>query len=356
MLKKLVITIGVILAVPVFALSALEWRTTLARPDIKPDIGINELRRVELNGVPQWVQIRGQNRANPTLLFLHGGPGAPMMAFGHEFQDRWEAEFNVVHWDQRGSGKSYFEQSVSPPQFDEMMADAEALVRWLQAHMGVERIYLLGHSWGSVLGAPLVLAHPEWFHAFIATGAVVDIPNSERLGYEYTLHYAQSRNDAQGIRALRNLEPYPDESGSYASEKVLELRRWQTRYGFGLSRRLGEESWSALARMAALSPDYSLHEATYFLRDLSAQWEPLNAFVNAYDIRRYGSRFEVPVVFLLGRHDWQTSSELAADFFWHELEAPHKRLVWLENSAHTPYIDEPEVFARELIAVRRLAR
>jgi hypothetical protein len=67
---------------------------------------IASLEQVVLNGVPQWILIRGR-RVKPIVLFLHGGPGMPSMFLAHAFQHSLERDFLVVHWDRRGAGKTY---------------------------------------------------------------------------------------------------------------------------------------------------------------------------------------------------------------------------------------------------------
>ena len=68
--------------------------------------GIDTLEQIELNGEKQWINIRGKNKSNPILLFIHGGPASPMMPVAWAFQNGWEDYFTVVQWDQRVSGKN----------------------------------------------------------------------------------------------------------------------------------------------------------------------------------------------------------------------------------------------------------
>ncbi len=137
--------------------------------------GIAALEKISLGGQPQWILIRGQDRALPVLLFLHGGPGMPMMYLAHTFQRHLEDSFVCVQWDQRGAGKSYY--SGMPTQnltVEQILKDAEELVQELQVRFGQNKIYLAGHSWGSYLGMLLIQRHPKLFHAYIGIGQVVD--------------------------------------------------------------------------------------------------------------------------------------------------------------------------------------
>ena len=59
--------------------------------------------------------------------------------------------------------------------------------------------------------------------------------------------------------------------------------------------------------------------------------------------------FDVPVFFILGRHDYQTPSVLAEPFF-NELTAPDKELFYFENSAHAPPWEEPDRFFQVMVS------
>jgi len=69
--------------------------------------GVQETFEVTLGGARQVVNVRGADRDNPVLIFVHGGPGAVEMPFAWAFQRPWEDVFTVVQYDQRGAGRSY---------------------------------------------------------------------------------------------------------------------------------------------------------------------------------------------------------------------------------------------------------
>lgn len=82
---------------------------------------------------------------------------------------------------------------------------------------------------------------------------------------------------------------------------------------------------------------------------LDHPWEEFRAF----DIDERLTRFDAPIVFMLGRHDWQVPAVLAARYF-DRIQAPAKRLIWFEGSAHTPPFEEPEHFNRVVVETLRL--
>jgi proline iminopeptidase len=124
--------------------------------------------KVTIGGIDQWVSIRGTNRRNPVLLLIHGGPGYVSMPMSWWFTRGWEEYFTVVQWDQRGAGKTYLlNPAVIGPTMtrERMLADAEELTTWIRHELGKEKIFVLGHSWGSYLGLELATRHPNWLYA-----------------------------------------------------------------------------------------------------------------------------------------------------------------------------------------------
>ena len=196
----------VAVAVGLFAWRSISIEHTRASRRIDPARGVDSMEAIELGGIKQWVQIRGRDRRNPILLFLHGGPAEPMMPFAYTFQSTLEGAFTVVQWDQRGAGKTYFANSpdiVTPTvTYDRISADAVELINYLRQRFNQPKVFVLGHSWGSMLGLPLVHDHPELIYAYIGTGQVINVRENERVGYQHVLEEATRRGDQKARRQL----------------------------------------------------------------------------------------------------------------------------------------------------------
>jgi pimeloyl-ACP methyl ester carboxylesterase len=140
-------------------------------PKIENDsTSIASLERIKLGGVDQWILIRGWNKSNPIVLFLHGGPGMPAMYLAHAFQRELEKHFVVVHWDRRGAGKSYLSGVEGDLSVRQTLDDTYELTRLLKNRLGKKKIYLVGHSWGTYLGMLAASEHPEYYSAYIGIG------------------------------------------------------------------------------------------------------------------------------------------------------------------------------------------
>lgn len=302
--------------------------------------GIDEAKAVEIGGIRQWITVRGRDRANPILLVLHGGPAAPDLPNRYLFEGPWTDYFTVVEWDQRGSGKTYElndPEKIAPTMHAErMLQDTEELVAYLRATYNKKKIFALGHSWGTVLGLNLAARKPDWLYAYIGVGQIINARESERICYEWVLNTARKAGDAQAIKELEAIAPYPEPNGALPLEKVNVERKWSVHYG-GLT--YNRQSYDFWWNAQKISPDYSetdfkaIHDGSAFSLSKLLPEEAATDFTKL-------TRLGCPVLIFAGRHDYTTASEPVRRWF-DKLQAPSKRWVWFENSAHMIYAEEP---------------
>lgn len=310
---------------------ALRAETAIRTPN-----GIDSLEPVELGGVDQWILIRGEDRANPVLLWLHGGPGQPTMMLAHRFERELVKRFVVVHWDQRGAGKS-FRASLRPEELtpERLIADTHELVLHLRERFDTPKIYLIGHSWGSELGALTVARYPALFHAYIGVGQAVSIPEGYKLVYPDLLERARATGNERAVRELEALGPPP-----YTSiEQLAVIGGWMAEFG-GLTQQRGR----GLLEEALLSPAYSLTDVAGYIQGASFSVQAMLDDLGQVNLLTQAPRIEVPVYIFQGRHDLASPAPLAERYF-DALEAPRgKQLIWFEQSAHAPPWEQPEQF------------
>jgi pimeloyl-ACP methyl ester carboxylesterase len=190
--------------------------------------GIDEAMFVPIGGINQWITIRGQNRDNPVVLFLHGGPGTPTNLLDFPFAKAWTASFTLVQWDQRGAGKTFGSGGTSATDMtiDRMTQDGIELAQYLRGHLQKNKIIIVGHSWGAILGVHMAKARPDLFYAYVGTGQVADARENEALNFARVL---QKAHDLGDTKALAELEA----SGSppYHVMKALTTQRiWAQAY------------------------------------------------------------------------------------------------------------------------------
>jgi proline iminopeptidase len=344
------------LAIPAFFLVAISgivlWREyrqheILASQAIGND-GIDADEVIDINGTRQAIQIRGQDKDAPVLLWVHGGPGYATMPFYYEFGPPLEKNFIVVHWDQRGAGKSYRlndpDAIAKTLKWEQMLDDTEAVLEYLHERFDGRKIVYVGHSWGSMLGTAIAHKRPDLLSVYVGTGQVVNMVDGERIGYEHTLAEVRRLGWAQDEQTLLKIAPYPDDT-MIMGEKHEVLREIQGRLGY-FAWRTKNPNWE-MFRSAFYSPAYSLGDIIAMLQGIELS-EPLNASNMWYDAKSFGQTFEVPVVYLVGRKDWLTPQPGLLEEYFEWIEAPSKQLIWFENSSHAPMFDEPEAFGQAM--------
>ena len=309
--------------------------------------GIEDLLAIPVNGAQQWLSIRGRDTRNPILLFLHGGPGSPTMPEAWAFQSPWEDFFTVVQWDQRGAGKTYASNdpvALAPTMnASQMQSDSEQVVQYLLNRFQKEKVFVLGHSWGSYLGIELAHRRPDLLHAYIGTGQIINMLRSEAEGFDFALNMAKSHNNLPAVRELEAIAPYPGAAG-LTIERIGAQRKWLMFYG---ALTYGRTDFQYDADAWSLSPDYSSRDLSlidkgglYSLHHLLGTLEQAN-FENL-------TEFTCPIFMFTGRHDYTTSHKVIEEWY-HRVNAPHKRLVWFEDSAHMVMLEQPGKYLDHLV-------
>lgn len=309
---------------------------------------------VELGGLKQWITLRGADRANPVLIYVHGGPGAAEMGRSWPYQRGWEDFFTVVQWDQRGTGKTLRDggEAANAARLtrEQMAQDLVELIAWVRQRPGVERVILVGHSWGNVIGMDAALRQPGWVSAYVGVGPLMALQANERAQYEALLAEARRRRDDTALAELQAIAPYPGE-GEIPFAKVNVARKWVMAYG-GLAAYRSDANF--YFRAARLSPYYGYED-----RLAIDQGGQLSVPALLPDMRRVDhTRIRAvafPMFMFLGRHDLTTPASVIEPWMA-QLKAPVKQIVWFEHSAHLAPHEEPGRFLVSLVErVRPLA-
>lgn len=310
-----------------------------ALSEIHTPNGVNEEINARIGGIDQALTIRGKDKANPILILVHGGPGTPEMGMSWTYQRGWEDYFTVVQWDQRGTGKTYLLNDPADVEgtfsIDRMKDDLIEVIDFVRTRLGQEKVVLLGHSWGTVIGLEAALERPDAVSVYIASGQVVNMRRNEQIGYEGTLAAARADANAEAIADLEALAPYPG-PGPLTIGRIGAQRTWLIHYGGTAAYRSNMDPWFRAIRLA---PEYSEDDRkSYDTGGLSAL-EALLPELTEVDFDTVAES-PVPVFMLLGRDDLNTPSSIAAEWM-DKLSAPVKATYWFEHSAHLSYMEEP---------------
>ncbi|MCT1479114.1 alpha/beta fold hydrolase [Microbacterium sp. p3-SID336] len=298
---------------------------------------------VELGGVEQFVSLRGRDATGPVLIVCHGGPALPSLPSSWIWQRGVEDFFTVVNYDQRASGKS---ARTAPDgldlTIDRYVEDLIELIEWLQTELGVTKVGVLGHSWGTIIGVTLAHRRPDLLWAYAAASQVICGPENEVESFQYALRSATAEGNEEALAQLRDLGEYPGPD-PLTTDRIVTCRRWAQYYG-GLS--AYRSDFGYFTESQELSPYYTDDELELIAVGQQATMPQVVPQLLGFDGRGLTS-FEVPIVQFLGRHDYTTPSAPVARWF-ETVTAPSKDVVWFENSAHLCMFEEPGKFVVSL--------
>lgn len=302
--------------------------------------GVDEARAVDIGGVRQWITVRGKDRRNPILLVIHGGPAAPELPNRYLWEPAWTDYFTVVEWDQRGSGKTFElndPAAVAPTMTKaRMIADAEEMVDYLRKTYAKKKIFVIGHSWGTVLGMELAERKPDALYAYIGAGQIINMTQGETAGYAWVLGQAKAAHNDQAIKELEAIAPYPEANGAIPIDKLGVDRKWEVYFG-GLTH--GRSTYDVWENAEKISPDYTADDFKAIDKGSAFTLPKLLSDLMAVDFTGV-TTLKCPVFIFAGRYDYTTPSEPVKRWF-DKVQAPEKKLIWFENSAHMMYVEEP---------------
>lgn len=322
----------------------LRYSTRIETPN-----GISSLEEITLGDLKQWIFIRGLDQNNPVLLFLHGGPGEPTMGMSssRRLDSGLIRYFTVVHWDQRGAGKSFNNQiPVDSMTLDRLVEDCSELIDYLRNRFDTRRVFIVAHSSGTVIGIKTAHKYPEKIHAYVGVAQIINDYEQQRISYDFVLEEAERTGNVKHQTAIKAIGPPPYET----PKKEYEKAKYIVQYG-GMMRDSSFWKMMGIILPYLTSPEYSLSEGIRTIlgrgRDFTtnALWKEIVDVNLTNEIES----MKVPIYFLEGKYDMITPTILVEDFY-NRLDAEKgKKLIIFEDSGHWPMLEEKEHYEDALV-------
>lgn len=330
-IKKLIKYIGVIIIIVlIIALFFPTWT-----PHIKGDNSISTLEQVEINGSNHEIMIRGNDKDNPVIIFVHGGPGCSEIPYAEKYQDLLETKFTVVNYDQRASGKSYhFSEDYTNLSSDVLVEDLLAMTDYISERLGKEKVILIGHSYGTYIGTQAAHKAPEKYEAYIGIGQISNQGESEIESLNYVINQARKAGNTDDVLYLEGVTEKIEKG------EMITPRNSVLKYG-GSVRLIDNPDGDNLGIL--LSSEYNLLDLIRYYRGVSFSQNVLVEEIFNDSLPTNVTQLELPVYFVMGKYDYMTTSNEAKKYF-DMIEADKKEFVTFEHSAHYPQFEEKEKF------------
>lgn len=305
---------------------------------------IATLEKIKLGGVDQWLIIRGHDVNKPVLLFLSGGPGASEAARVLRYNQELEKHFVVVILEQRGCGKSY--PSINPKSaltVKQYTADVVELSEMLRKRFDEDKIYLVGHSWGTIPGVYAARERPDLFHAYVSTSQMVNVRETDEMIYDMMLEHSRKTGDTRFVQTLE-AQGRPPYFGKSPIQPYATL--FGREYAVYEAPNIVDEEYRRNGDILMLmlqQPEYGWIDRVYYLLGLMNTFNVVYPQLQDMDFRRDATEFNLPVYMILGRHDMNNPSQPLEEYF-SLLQAPRKQLFFFEKSGHGMIWEERDLY------------
>lgn len=300
---------------------------------------IQEEKFVEINGVEQWITIKG-DKAKPAVLFIHGGPGSPISPYSDNLYKTWERDFVIVQWDQRGTGRTFGRKApqeltpeylnANPLTLDQMTNDGIVLSQYLLKHLGKQKLILFGTSWGSALGVKMAAKQPDLFYAYVGHSQIVK-PGIDLAFYDKIYKIAESQKDKDGLEVLNGIGKPPYDRARKVGQLLKVVKKYEKAGSVP-----APESWFVVApaydnekdnQNRSDGDDYS------FVNYAGDSLLGVASMCAGIDLIKDNAEFKIPVYLIQGSEDLLTPREESEKYF-NEMKAPSKKYYLLPKTAH----------------------
>jgi len=319
----------------------LKQRQNAQKLAITSPSGIREEQYISIGGIEQWVTIRGQNRANPVLVILHGGPASPYTPF-NSWITEWEQYFTIVQWDQRGAGKTYGknnEVNTGELSFQHLANDGIELIEYVKNHLGKDKVILLGSSVGSFIGLLIAHQRPDLLSAYI--GAEQNAPGGIELSYKLAIKALQDTNNKKGLRTLQNMGP---DKSRWTYKQFLTMNKLAINATKNVPHMVNDLMLPALL----FNPDYTMNDIKAVQKGMEYSAKHLFKEMRDFDFEAIGRTFAMPFLVLQGERDIITPVKSAKNFIEH-IDAPKKGFVAISHAGHLAEFCNPHEFLVKIL-------
>lgn len=300
---------------------------------------IDESGYVDIGGNKQWIAIRGENCSNPVVLFVHGGPGNPMSLFSESLYKEWEGKFTIVHWDQRGSGKTYEANQIageitseilnaSPLTLSLIVNDGLSVVDFIRKKLNKKNIIITGSSWGSVVAVKMISEKPSLFQFYVGLSQLVNYNENVLNGYENILKTTKNNEDRSAAEVLETIgsPPWRDPRSFGKMRKILRNHE-ATLSDDPIVLSAGEEYKSDKYNLA-----YSSGEDFSFIKFVGLAGDGM---AQSIELDKTNFKFKIPIYIIQGEEDLLTSKAITERYF-KSIKAPFKKMILVPRCGHDP--------------------
>lgn len=308
---------------------------------------VNQSGFVRIGGIDQWISVTGEDRSDPIILVVHGGPGEAQWPQAARYKP-WEKVFTVAQWDQRGAGRTYGRYKSQTPDMNlkQIVSDGIEVAEYLRRTYGKKKIIVLGHSWGSIVAVNMVKRRPDLFAAYVGTGQVASWDASVQAQFNLLLAKARADKDTKSLKMLEAIgKPDPKNAQQY-------FRFSENLFGVMAP---SDQAWlTGLRKTTPASSGISHEDFKNLIDGMKFSSKRLLTDQIATDLPKTASDIKTAFFVIQGRNDVITPTSAAVDYF-KQVKAPMKELILIDGG-HFAFMTHGKQFLDALVqSVRPVA-
>lgn len=297
---------------------------------------------ININGIKEYLLHYPAGKDKPVLLYLHGGPGLSEAYFAYLLNDKIGGLCTFATYDQRGAGKTLACNKKVNMGLENFLQDLHETVLYLKKQYNKDRIILLGHSWGSVLGAFYVQKHPELIIKYVGIGQAVDMFESEKIACNAVKQELTKNGSRCGLLKLKKIGEYPQKPFDKKNQKKLvALQKLKQKCGFVFNPK------TSLLKLVRESPVFKLKDFFYTVKGQKENRFLFKQVMEEFNLFNENINYQMPVYYIFGEKDYITPLSLGKSYF-NKISAPKKKLFVMPNVSHNPLLEKPKEFANIL--------
>ncbi len=346
-MKVVLIVILFLVILPIITIFAFRIANSI-KNSISTEKGIQESTYIDVNGIQQYVQIRGENTDNPVMIFIHGGPASPMVYISAYYQKELEADLTIINYDQRGSGRTYFANDNSrKADVDMLINDLDAIVEYAKNRFGKDKVIIAGHSWGTVLGSIYIQKYPEKVECYIGISQITNLYKN-KINVAYEALKTDKIKGTEDEKTLTELAKRMQNVSNYSEMLVDDLSQL-VNLNAKYIKCSGEMSGLGQMWTGVTSPDMNLDDIKWFMTQMDMKKffdDNKNILEYAFfefDISQLSKSYEVPVYYIAGDSDYGVCQNDVKQYY-DNIIAPDKDFYMLENTGHSLFMDNPQLY------------
>ncbi|MFC1669947.1 alpha/beta fold hydrolase [Spirochaetota bacterium] len=302
------------------------------------------IEKWKIGNLDQSLIIYGRDIDNPAMLFLHGGPGFSEFPYVNYINKKLEKHLTFIYWEQRGSVKSPTDSITDKTiNLNQLVKDTIEVAEKVKKKFKKEKIYLLGHSWGTLPGILAAHKRPDLFHAYIGISQIVNWLESDKLAHKWALDKAKKEKNIKAIDELKKVVPYS--SKDFKKKQV--LMKWVANFGGGMTHVKKSMFHTFIYPLIKVREFTFTDKLNFFpsgMKSMNLLWEEIIR-VNLF---KKIQRIKIPVYILHGKFDQQVSYVLSKQYF-NKLKSPGKKFYTFDRSAHGVIWEEPKKYKKIII-------